>query len=233
MAKTADALPSPENVSLAAHHSGRRLDGPQASGLAVYLGLLQTWNARTNLVGPRRWPDMLSELVADSWWLADLLSELPALLPGFFRGSGHAQEPLTLDFGAGAGIPGIPLRLFWGAGRYVLIEPRAKRAGFLRQCVAMLGLGATEVFEGRAQDIAPCADICLSRAFEPWPRFLKTASGFARPGSAEGSGPLPLAVVFATRETPEQAVPEGYRLALSRAYPSRGKTGYFWVFEQA
>ena len=230
MAKTVCAPPTPRAVTLAARSLGRELDDSQASGLAAYLGLLQTWNARTNLVGPRQWPLMLSELVADSWWLADMLGELPDTLPGAGGPEKDAWNPLVLDFGAGAGIPGIPLRLFWGAGRYILIEPRAKRAGFLRQCTAMLRLAGTEVFEGRAESVKTRADMCLSRAFEPWPRFLERAAGFRPVHGAGDSGPLPLAVVFATREHPEEPVPAGYRLALSRAYPSRGKTGYFWVF---
>jgi 16S rRNA (guanine527-N7)-methyltransferase len=216
--------PTPASVAEAALALGRELSPEQASGLSTYLGLLQTWNRKTNLVGPRQWPLMLSELVADSWHLADLLSTLA--LP---------EAPLTLDFGAGAGIPGIPLRLFWGAGRYVLIEPRAKRAAFLRQCAAMMRLAASEVFEGRAEVVSEAvtggAQVCLSRAFQPWREFLKTASGF-RPdsGSGSGAGRYPLVVVFASDAAPDGDVPEGFALEKSVSYPSRGQTGYFWVF---
>lgn len=235
--------PSPQDVADAALKLGRELTSEQSSGLATYLGLLQTWNRKTNLVGPRAWPQMLSDLVADSWHLAELLDELD--LPG---------SPVTLDFGAGAGIPGIPLRLFWKAGRYVMIEPRAIRAGFLRQCTAMMRLQETEVFEGRAEAVQEKADICLSRAFQPWREFLKTASVHGRQTAPEGgksapsvsreasldelgskAGPgeapgYPVVVVFANEASPDGPVPEGFILVRSKAYPSRGGTGYFWVF---
>lgn len=206
----------PVAVADAARKLGRALAPEQASGLARYLELLETWNRRTNLVGPRRWPEMLSELVADSWRLADLMGELD--LP---------PDPVTIDFGAGAGIPGVPLRLFWDAGRYVLVEPRAKRAAFLRQCAAMLRLKGTEVFEGRAEAVRLEADVCLSRAFQPWREFLETSRGFLGRG---GRGPGRV-VVFAGEASPGGPLPEGYALALSRPYPRPSGTGYFWVFE--
>jgi 16S rRNA (guanine527-N7)-methyltransferase len=235
--------PSPSDVADAALKLGRELSPEQSAGLATYLGLLQTWNRKTNLVGPRVWPQMLSELAADSWHLAELLDELA--LP---------VSPVTLDFGAGAGIPGVPLRLFWKTGRYVMIEPRAIRAGFLRQCVAMMRLQETEVFEGRAEAFKACADVCLSRAFQPWREFLKTASGHGsktteggskstpstsrystmeetgrKTGTDETTG-YPVVIVFSNEASPDGPVPEGFVLVRSKAYPSRGGVGYFWVF---
>jgi len=235
--------PSPSDVADAALGLGRKLTPEQSAGLATYLGLLQTWNRKTNLVGPRVWPHMLSELVADSWHLAELLDELT--LPG---------SPVTLDFGAGAGIPGVPLRLFWKKGRYVMIEPRSIRAGFLRQCAAMMRLPGTEVFEGRAEAVRDNADVCLSRAFQPWREFLKTALRHGRqttveggksvpgavkfasleePGSKAGADETagyPVVIVFAKEASPDGPVPEGFVLVRSKAYPSRGGVGYFWVF---
>lgn len=217
--------PSPRDVVQAASRLGRKLTEPQALGLATYLGFLETWNRKMNLVGPTRWPEMLESLVADSWHLADMLA-----------GLGLPPAPVTFDFGAGAGIPGVPLRLFWGAGEYLLIEPRAKRAGFLRHCLAQLRLPGTTVFEGRSEALAGRkADICLSRAFQPWRDFLETARGFWRQRAADGDGAgratfTGLAVIFASDPKPDGLLPEGYRLVTAQAYPSRGKTGYFWVF---
>jgi len=229
--------PTSETVARAALALGRELPPPQAAGLAAYLGLLESWNRKTNLVGPRAWPEMLSELVADSWHLADLLASLD--LP---------DDCVTFDFGAGAGIPGLPLRVFWKTGRYVMIEPRAKRAGFLRQCAAMMRLKDTEVFEGRAEDVREVADVCLSRAFQPWREFLETSRLYLRSmqgragetlfeanGATQGPGAgqpgrKSAVVVFSNEAQPEAAVPEGFGAATVTAYPSRGKTGYFWVF---
>jgi len=216
--------PTAENVAAKALALGRELTSGQAQGLAAYLELLETWNRRTNLAGPKTWPEMLSRLVADSWHLADLFHEL-ALPP----------DSVTLDFGAGAGLPGVPLRLFWKAGRYVLIEPRARRAAFLRQCLAMMRIKEAEVFEGRYEALASEADICVSRAFQPWPAFLATAGKFKR----EGTCAAPLVVVFANAKTPDQPLPEGWELRAVREYPrfeesgTLAKPGYFWVFVPA
>jgi len=220
----ADTHPTPQNVTTAARGLGQELNAAQAQGLAVYLELLETWNRRTNLVGPKTWPRMLARLVADSWRLADLLRELP--LP---------PDPVTLDFGAGAGLPGVGLRLFWKAGRYVMIEPRAKRAAFLRQCLAMMRLKEAEVFEGGYEALPLRADICLSRAFQPWRTFLATAERFA----SDATPQTPLIIVFASAKTPDQPVPQGWWLRASRKYPrfkesgELGEPGYFWVFAPA
>ncbi|HDQ40421.1 MAG TPA: 16S rRNA (guanine(527)-N(7))-methyltransferase RsmG [Desulfonatronum sp.] len=140
----------------------RPLTKDQALGLDRYLQMLLKWNKRVNLVGPGSWQTILADLVADSWQLADYLETLP--LP---------EAPRTADLGAGAGLPGIPLRLFWTAGDYHLVEIRQKRSAFLLQAVSALGLQRTFVRLQRAEQALPAlapVELCLSRAFMPWPR---------------------------------------------------------------
>ena len=90
---------------------GRNLSAEEARLLAVYLDMLVRWNRRMNLVGPASGLEILETLIQDSWFLADLLTELAP------------QPGEILDLGAGAGLPGIPLRVFWKSGRYFLVEP--------------------------------------------------------------------------------------------------------------
>ena len=73
----------------------------QAVPLAAYLDMLVRWNRRTNLVGARTWQEA-ALLALDSLPLARLLDRLP--LPA---------APCVWDLGAGAGLPGIPLRCVW------------------------------------------------------------------------------------------------------------------------
>lgn len=73
--------------------------------LGVYLEMLCQWNKAMNLVGPHSWQDMLTRLVADSFHLASFLDSLSV-----------PAAPLTWDLGAGAGLPGIPLRMLWTKG---------------------------------------------------------------------------------------------------------------------
>jgi 16S rRNA (guanine527-N7)-methyltransferase len=221
----ADGPPSTPDVTRAAAGLGRELTPDQAAGLAGYLRLLLQWRRKVNLVGPADWPTILSTLVADSWHLADFLSGPGAgVLPA-------ADEPLvSLDFGAGAGLPGIPLRLFWDRGAYVLLESRLKRAIFLGEAVDRLGLPRTRAAEGRVEATVPAElarhagafVLCLSRAFAPWPQFLELCRELV---------PAPMAVLTMTSEAvPEADIPAVFSLAARSVYPSAGRTRFLTLF---
>ena len=207
--------PSPNDVAALAATLGRDLDEHQADLVAAYLEGLVKWNRAMNLVGAQHWREALENLVADSWHLADLVAGLP--LPA---------EPRTLDLGAGAGLPGIPLRVFWQAGSYTLVEPRAKRSAFMRFALSQMNLQRTEVAQCRVEDLPAGslpADLIVSRAFMPWPKLLPLAGELTA-----GRG---LCVVMAREEPPaEAALYGGFRLADVRAYPSPGGERYFWSF---
>jgi 16S rRNA (guanine527-N7)-methyltransferase len=144
------------------------LDDAALRGLGVYLELLMHWNRAMNLVGAGAWQDALRTLIVDSLHLAPFLEQLP--LP---------VSPLCWDPGAGAGLPGIPLRLLWNRGEYWMIESREKRALFLSTALARLPLPGTHICRGRLEqfmDRHPAgqrpADLVLSRAFMPWRKLL-------------------------------------------------------------
>jgi 16S rRNA (guanine527-N7)-methyltransferase len=204
------------DIAREAQSLGRSLTPEQALGLARYLGLLCRWNARMNLVGPREWREMLSTLVADSWHLADFLETLP--LPA---------DPLTLDLGAGAGIPGIPLRLFWTRGRYCMVEARQKRGVFIRQALVETGVERTTVVGDRVERLPAAlrsADLVLSRAFMPWRDYLELAKTLLAPGGT--------VLVMALQPQPEE-IPEGWSPGPVHAYRAAGESRYFWSFNPA
>jgi len=220
-----NAMPEAAAVARAAAALGREITPRQAAILTTYLDLLVRWRRKINLVGPSDWPTMLTTLVADSWHLAD-----------FLTGPGAAFLPperslCLLDFGAGAGLPGIPLRAFFERGEYLLLEARAKRAIFLGEAVDRLALPATAVVEGRVEATVPAilADrpdaflLCLSRAFAPWPQFLDLCRELVRP---------PMAVLTMTGEPAgeEKTLPPGWNLAARAAYPAAGKKRYLALF---
>jgi len=213
-------------VSRAAAALGRELSPPQAVVLTGYLDLLCRWRRKINLVGPTDWPTMLSGLVADSWHLADFLAgpEAGAVLPP------PGALLCLLDFGAGAGLPGIPLRAFYPGGEYVLLESRVKRAIFLGEAVDRLKLPATFVAEGRVEVTVPpivaarpgVFTLCLGRAFAPWPQFLELCRTLV---------PAPMAVLAMTGQAPEAAaVPPDFALAAEADYPAPGGQRYFSLF---
>ena len=59
----------------------------------------------------------------------------------------------VLDVGSGAGFPGVPLKIAFPGLRMELLEATGKKAAFLRELVAALGLEDVAVHHGRAEDL--------------------------------------------------------------------------------
>jgi 16S rRNA (guanine527-N7)-methyltransferase len=95
----------------------------------------------------------------------------------------------VVDIGAGAGIPGLPMRLADARIRLTLIEARRKRVSFLRTVCRELGLIDVVVKEGRAEAIARAEpslagtfDAAVSRAVGPITALAPVAFEYLRPG---------------------------------------------------
>lgn len=208
-----------EAVTQAAEKLGRSLEGHQADLLCTYLDQLIKWNKKMNLVGKTSWQQVFDTLIVDSLFLADFIEGLPL-----------AEQPLSLDLGAGAGLPGIPLRCLWQRGVYWLVEVREKRSLFMRSVLGRMGLPGTHVFHGRAEDAltrlaesghSATADFILSRAFMPWRKLLD----FTHPMLKQGG----ILVILANDPPPtERDIPEGWQLADVASYPAAGDERYFW-----
>ena len=209
---------TPERILAAAADRGLHLDPAAAERMADYLALLIKWNKAMNLVGPSKPEVVFDTLFVDSLYLGMFLETLP--LPA---------EPVCLDLGSGAGLPGIPLRCFWERGEYHLIELREKRASFLRTALGRLRPARTVAHRGRAEEVAttlPPADCIVSRAFMPW----RELTGFVRSMLA----PDGLLVVLANDPAPRpDELPEGWALGGETSYPAAGKTRFFWSLSTA
>lgn len=158
---------TPEHLQLVAADCGHALTADACLNLATYLDLLTRWNQVMNLVGTRNWETTFRTLIIDSLYLADVMRNLPS--------SGPQSAWESWDLGAGAGLPGIPLRMVWQEGAYWLIEAREKRALFLSTVLAHVALPGVRVFNGRAERFMAqgrSAHCILSRAFMPWEQLL-------------------------------------------------------------
>lgn len=96
-----------------------------------------------------------------------------------------AEPDAAVDLGSGGGLPALVLAEHWPGSRWVLVEAMHKRAAFLREAVAGLGLAArVEVVHERAE--------IVGRAPERRARAgLVTARGFGAPAVvAEAAAPL-------------------------------------------
>ena len=117
---------------------------------AIYLALLQKWNTRTNLTAIRDEEGILKRHFLESILCA-------GLLPG--------NIVSLLDFGSGAGFPGIPIALIRKNLTVTLAESQNKKAAFLREAVRILNLNST-VHSGRAEVLNDKFDCVTLRAVD-------------------------------------------------------------------
>ena len=144
--------------------------------LIDYLGLLVKWNAVYNLTAIRDPEQMLVQHLLDS---------LATVRPLLESSTGSHPVPRSLfDIGSGGGLPGIPLAIVWPQARVDLVEPVGKKAAFLRQCAAELGLANVTVHAARVEDLPPPAiapDLIVCRAFASLADFVGGLARLAGP----------------------------------------------------
>ena len=157
---------------------GVRLTPAQLEQFETYLRLLMEWSGRVNLVGDTA-PDVVRQRhFVESLALGAALREREILRP----------DSRVLDLGAGAGFPGVVLKIAWPGIRLTLLEATAKKAAFLSALVEALGFKETPVLPGRAETLGhdPTLrgefDLVVARAVAPLPVLLELALPFARVG---------------------------------------------------
>lgn len=106
--------------------------------LAEYLDLILKWNLRVNLTAIREPENIVHRHFGES------------LFAGFQIG----ETDSLLDFGSGAGFPGIPIQLLRPKLRVTLAEARGRKAAFLREAVRVLEL-KTEIWAARVETLPP------------------------------------------------------------------------------
>jgi 16S rRNA (guanine527-N7)-methyltransferase len=101
-----------------------------------YLDLILRWNRVHRMTALTSAAAVVRDLLIDSLLFLPLLPPRPVAIA---------------DIGAGAGIPGVPLRLADPRIELTLIESRRKRVSFLRTVQRELDLDGVAVLEGRAE----------------------------------------------------------------------------------
>lgn len=125
------------------------LDDLQIDALCLFLDELERWNARTNLVGEHDRATLIERHVLDALAAVPVLREV-------------GSELSIVDIGSGAGLPGVPLAVALRPRMMWLVEPRRKRASFLRTMRRVLPALAMEVVEERAEHLANRSDLAGS-----------------------------------------------------------------------
>ena len=142
--------------------------GPALGRAQRYAGLLAGPGTDQGLIGPRESARLWDRHLMNCAAVAELV-----------------PHPCSvIDLGSGAGLPGIVLAMLLPDSDIVLLEPMARRAAFLEECVRVLGLGNAEVRCARAEEVTGQlrADVVTARAVAPMKRLAGLALGLVRPG---------------------------------------------------
>ena len=124
-----------------AKSSGIKIDKWGLEKFAVYQKELSLWNKKINLISRKSdSPHHIYRHILDSILI--------------FKAVQIPSEAKILDFGSGAGFPGIPIKILRDDISLTFIESKKKKAFFLENMIKILMLENSEVVCGRAEDIA-------------------------------------------------------------------------------
>ena len=147
---------------------GLDLSEPQQEQLLSYIALIERWNRVYNLTALREQEAMLTH------HLLDCLAILPQLRAQVAQMGG---TPQILDVGSGAGLPGLVLAICEPNWRIDCVDTVAKKAAFMQQTAASLGLQHAKIHHARVEELAQKQaarySIICSRAFSSLADFVQ------------------------------------------------------------
>lgn len=145
---------------LAPYLQGASVPDALYAQLSTYLDLLLKWNAKTNLTAVREPEEIVRRHFGES----------------LFTGWNLPEVETVLDFGSGAGFPGLPIQLLRPDLRITLAESQNKKASFLREVVRALVL-PTEIWADRVEAMPDTQtfDLVVMRAVDNMPAAIHAA----------------------------------------------------------
>lgn len=126
--------PGPGRIRDVLAEAGISVTAGEAERLSAHASEMLRWNRSIRLTAITDPEEVAVKHVADSLFLLRF-SPFPGTL---------------LDFGSGAGYPGIPLAICLPGTRVTLLESSAKKCAFLSRVRGLLGLSNVSVVHGRA-----------------------------------------------------------------------------------
>ena len=163
-----------EKLLACAQKLGVVLNPLQSGQFSTYYTELIDWNNRFNLTGITDYEGVQLKHFCDSLTLIPIIEMKPGIK--------------VLDVGAGAGFPGIPLKIAMPDISLTLLEATAKKAVFLDHLIQKLGLTNVSVITARAEEAAHQAEyreqfeIVLARAVAPMPALVELCLPFCKIG---------------------------------------------------
>jgi 16S rRNA (guanine527-N7)-methyltransferase len=128
-----------DSLVQAAAAYGLQLGSQQADQFARYQALLLAWNTRVNLTAITEPRQIQTRHFLDALTCATETGDL----------NGRA----LIDVGAGAGFPGLPLKILYPQLKLTLVESVGKKTVFLQAVVEALGLTAVSIITARAEEL--------------------------------------------------------------------------------
>ncbi len=102
-----------------------------------YFSILSKWNRTFNIVGTKKDREIVAKHFLDSLLVT----------------KGLPQNAVLLDIGSGGGFPGLVIKIRKPKCKVFLLEPRRKRASFLRYTILKLNLAGIYVLQKRVEEI--------------------------------------------------------------------------------
>jgi len=158
---------------LGLHQLGLELTEQQLGQFLRYQQELLDWNTRMNLTAITNLEEVLIKHFLDSLSLLTVYD---------------TPEARLLDIGAGAGFPGLPLKIVRPQWQVVLLEATGKKVSFLQHIIEILHLEDVMAVHGRAEELAHRAeyrasfDVVTARAVASLPTLLEYSAPFCRVG---------------------------------------------------
>ena len=163
-----------------ARELGIELDAGRLDAFERYYRLLEAAGSRSSITAVTSSEAVQQRHFLESLALLPPLREAGLLAPG--------RPVRALDLGAGAGLPGLPLKIAVPELALTLLEATGRKAAFLRETVRELALDGVDIVVARAEDAARQAgrrqsyDLVLARAVAALPVLLELALPFLRVG---------------------------------------------------
>lgn len=148
-------------LEILAPRLGITLAATERQRLLAYMALIQRWTKVYNLTSVRNTGEMFTHHLLDCL----------AVVTPLRRGTGTAGEGAlrVLDVGSGAGLPGVILAMLNPTWQVTCVDAVAKKAAFIRQAAAELGIPNLQGVHGRVEASGtfqrPEFDLVTSRAF--------------------------------------------------------------------
>ena len=148
------------------------LGGITLDRLFIYYTELERWNRKVNLVSRQR----------HDWIGIHFLDSLAPLGLGLL-----GEGVRVVDLGAGAGFPGVPLKVSINDIFLGMAEASGKKCSWLKHLMRVLEIDNAQLLEGRFEDLvsggwSESFDVAVSRAAAKPHKLLDLARPFLVPG---------------------------------------------------